>query len=639
MDQYYLNIFVISIFCLCSHFIASPGQESDNIESILELLEIDELDESDWLEQLWELRQKPLNLNRASLVDLLQIPFINPSLANEIIEYRNKEGKFLNLAELSKIRGMNQELIDALEPFIIIHQSQKLNRCIYRFQGRLEHPKRDGYLRDVYHSPVYLQHRLLFELGKNLSGGIIWEKDAGENNYFDYLSYHLLYKSPDQKISILLGDYQIRFGSGLVLWSPFGLPLSTESMPVLPRTRSSFSGHKSSLESGYFHGISLAYKFTTTNQIQFYLSRANFDANLKTDGAIINSIYTSGLHRTPSEKLKKDILTESLIALTFQNQFKALNFDVTTIFERHSLPIQDHDPDQYFVCISYIFNLDKFKPAGEFALLNGKIPAFHQFLVFSSDHISYEVIGYYYHPRYMALYGRSIGSVNKNPNNRIGTASLGRYKLSQSTTLSGYVHLYRKISDRKSNLFNYRDYFLEIRYRLKGQQLRIQYRNKYRENEGGISGYLDRKTESVRLDHRISLKKQLLFLNRIELRWMRPKIEGDNKYSISLIQEIKYYFTSSMNIIMRWTSFDVPAYDLRIYEYEPDLPGSFRSILLNDRGYKWFVLINLKVLKRLETVFKYQQRFYPELSELGSGPDLIKTQRIQDFRLSIILKK
>jgi hypothetical protein len=639
MGQYFRNIFVISIICLSSHFIVSWGQESVYYQSILELLEIEDLDESDWLEHLWELRQKPLNLNQASLEELLQIPFLSPYQATKIIEYRNKKGELVSFAELSNVRGMNQELIDALEPFIITHQSKRFNNFIYRFQGRLEYPQREGYLRDIYHSPVYLQHRLLFELGKSLSGGIVWEKDAGEDNYFDYVSYYLLYKNPDRKFSILVGDYQIRVGSGLMLWSPFGMPLSTESLPVLPRTLSSLAGHKSSQESGYFHGISLAYKFTTYNQIQFYLSRANFDANLKVDEGIINSIYTSGLHRTSTEKLKKDILAESLLGCTVQNQFKTFNLNVSTIYQRHSVPIQNQDPDQYFVSLSYILNLNKLKPAGDIALLNGKFPALHQFLVFSSDYFSYEVIGYYYHPRYFALYGRSIGSVNTNPSNRIGTASLGRYKVSQSTTLSGYVHLHRKVTDRQSNISIYRDYFLAISYRLKGQKIRIQYRNKYRENEGSISSDLDSKIEAVRLDHRISLNNQVYCLNRIELRWMKPIIEGDKKYSISLIQEIKCQFTTNMKVILRWTTFDIPAFNLRIYEYEPDLPGSFRSILLNNRGYKWFMLINLKVFERLETVLKYQERFYPELNEIGSGLDVIKTQRVRDFRLSIILKK
>ena len=61
-----------------------------------------------------------ININSASEKELQKLPQIGPSKAKLIIEYRKANGKFNNIDELIKIKGIGQKTLEKLKPFIII---------------------------------------------------------------------------------------------------------------------------------------------------------------------------------------------------------------------------------------------------------------------------------------------------------------------------------------------------------------------------------------------------------------------------------------------------------------------------------------------------------------------------------------
>lgn len=54
-----------------------------------------------------------VNINTATHETLISISGIGPSLANAIISYREKNGAFASIADLTKIRGIGNVFIDA----------------------------------------------------------------------------------------------------------------------------------------------------------------------------------------------------------------------------------------------------------------------------------------------------------------------------------------------------------------------------------------------------------------------------------------------------------------------------------------------------------------------------------------------
>ncbi|MFN4111976.1 MAG: ComEA family DNA-binding protein, partial [Ignavibacteria bacterium] len=91
----------------------------EQLENILEE-SIQDADDTQINEIIEELITNPVELNNASIDDLLRIPYIDLELANQIIQFRNKYGYYLTTGELINVSGMSPELLNKIRPFIFI---------------------------------------------------------------------------------------------------------------------------------------------------------------------------------------------------------------------------------------------------------------------------------------------------------------------------------------------------------------------------------------------------------------------------------------------------------------------------------------------------------------------------------------
>lgn len=61
---------------------------------------------------------KTVNINTASLKDLMRLEGVGPVMAGRIIEYRNDKGLFSSKEELKEIPGMGDKKFDAIKDYI-----------------------------------------------------------------------------------------------------------------------------------------------------------------------------------------------------------------------------------------------------------------------------------------------------------------------------------------------------------------------------------------------------------------------------------------------------------------------------------------------------------------------------------------
>ena len=61
------------------------------------------------------LEVKPIDVNSASIDELMKLPGVGRTLAHKIIEYRQKNGKFKNITELMKINGIGTKKLNKLK--------------------------------------------------------------------------------------------------------------------------------------------------------------------------------------------------------------------------------------------------------------------------------------------------------------------------------------------------------------------------------------------------------------------------------------------------------------------------------------------------------------------------------------------
>jgi len=61
-----------------------------------------------------------IDINRASVEDFARLPGVGPKLAQQIIDYRTKQGPFRRVEDLMIIKGIGSKKWKALRPFVCV---------------------------------------------------------------------------------------------------------------------------------------------------------------------------------------------------------------------------------------------------------------------------------------------------------------------------------------------------------------------------------------------------------------------------------------------------------------------------------------------------------------------------------------
>ena len=315
---------LISLFGIVILGKAQNSKIGGSVEDLLEATGETMSDDSDIQEILddWEdLQKNPLNLNSATNDDFLRLHLLSEVQINNLIAYRKKTGTIYSIYELLAVEGLNQDILQRIEPFLTFENigsqtisSRRSTDVLMRTTRTLNGP--DNADQSKYEgSPQKLYFRMK-HISSTVECGFVAEKDPGEAFFrksnkqgFDYNSGFVNF-GLNHNVRIFVGDYTVRFGQGLVAWQGFSMGKSAETTQVF-RSAQGIRSYTSTDENQFFRGFAaqLKYKNFTASP---YVSLHKVDASVDTiDGArCFGALQTSGYHRTGTEVENEKSLTQ-----------------------------------------------------------------------------------------------------------------------------------------------------------------------------------------------------------------------------------------------------------------------------------------------------------------------------------------
>ncbi|WP_036889806.1 helix-hairpin-helix domain-containing protein [Porphyromonas crevioricanis] len=297
--------------------------QAQETESSLWLSEImDKVEQTDMsveeaeliIQKLHLLIANPIDLNQALESDLRELPFLSDFQIRQFIAYIHRLPNGLSsIWDLKLIPGWDPHTLDLVRPFVIV--VPKLQR--QTFSGLLPQ-KGSSMLKIGFRQPLpvedkqsdYLgsssawRFKAAHRIGNRLSAGLVGDLDPGEPfdirrfGGFDHYSAHLMLSDFGKLRKLVLGDFRLSLGYGLVCNQSIGF-LSSRSDRIGRGLVHSFSASENSYQRGIAISLGSKQLFLT-----LAASRTGLDAReeLHSDGKkIIQSFKYSGLHRNKVE--------------------------------------------------------------------------------------------------------------------------------------------------------------------------------------------------------------------------------------------------------------------------------------------------------------------------------------------------
>jgi len=608
-------------------------------------------------EYLQLLTLNPLNINKASLDELLKIPGINFKLAQEILAYREKK-PFETVAELAKVKGIGGKTVQKISIYLSvgsvldIQKGLLLSKRFWFNRGKTEHVSRTlrvlnsqkGYEIDgnyagdpfrVYQRTTYSSEHLSMNLSLEKDPGEAWRSPMG----FDYTSMHIAAKDVRPVNYLILGDYSVAFGQGLVLWNGGAFGKGNDVINAVSRSERGLRPYRSTLESGFQRGIALS--FGKTLETTLFLSSKKETASVVVDDTI-RFPSASGFHRTETEldrryntqigmmggRLRYSF-AQGWIGLTgyyFESDkyiLPASGLQNKYAFSGKSLYANGLDYTYFWRNIAFTGELGR-SQNGAFAWLQSL-----QWIISEETEFSLGIRNYDKKNQSPFSNGFGEGSGTQN--------EFGIYTgLSHQITDSWLVRVYFDQYEFPWIRFGVNqptkgyDWLAYSEYRF-DRKTSLTLLGRFEKKEDDRIEVIDsREVDVLDPQSRWSVRSDLMhqLTPRFRLRFRLERVGfydfDQNDKGWSLYQDVRWNVTKNLQIDARLAFFETDSFDARIYQYENDVLYAMLNPVLSGQGQRSYILMKYSPLRKLDLWFKYDISVYENVNTVGSGNDEIQ---------------
>ena len=636
-----------------------PQQPADPGHHAEELLFRDESAELpiSFYESRMDLMSHPINLNTATTDQLGESGLFTPYQVHVLIKYREDFGELYSIYELGELSGFRNSRLSKIAAYLTVEtgvgfKPKKNGHHMILINVSRILPEAIGYQsREVGQegpvyagSPIKTSMRIKTHVGRNLSIGLSYEKDAGEQ-YFrgmqpEFLSGYIRYHGYRFLKQLVLGNFQIHHGLGLVngtgfLHSPEGLQINRN--PIL-KLKPYASLNEYRFERGIGCSIDLN-KLTLLAWSSYQKLDLSMSDKLKTleNPDWLEYHRKTGLHRTLNEVGGRSLAFRFHSGM--QVLFRHENLSVGSMFGLEVAGLTRKGIDSFKVemepNLNGIFSLhgqwhrERLELFGEFA--SGKWPStailaglrFH-----FNDFIQGLLMLHHYGPSYRGFLPSSYAS-GSNIKNEQGIAAGLHAEPGVLFTADFLVELFNYPNPRYLTRVPSTGYRYSCTFNNPGiKHLRWKFRiiKKVWQTTPGtddIGLRSIKNSEVTRLDLRFIYDPELLL--KLQSRLVVSLLSGENKPipGYAAVQQLSIHHRPYLSCTFQFVVFNVTDWDNRIYLYEPGLYYSFNFPVYYGTGQKVTSVVSLKTGRRMTLAMKASMITYHDRRETGSGNDLI----------------
>lgn len=644
--------------------LAAKAQSAHEWETYFrEVVTVEDVGSAAWeemYEQLCELDQHPIDLNRDSREQLEQLPFLSAQQVEEIMAYLYQYGPMKSRAELQMIRSLDYQRRRLLAYFVDIDDGQQgrgfpslktmaqYGRHELMATAKIPLYERKGD-REVYKGWPY-RHWLKYQFsyGDFVKAGLVGAQDAGEPFFanknrmgYDYYAYYLQLKNWGKLASLVLGKYRVSMGMGLIANNGFAMG-KLSSLQNLGRATSTLRAHSSRSSADYLQGVGATLTIAKGLSATGFLSYRAMDATLNKDGTAA-TIVTTGYHRTVTELEKKNNLKNTTYGGTLRYEgggFHAGLNIVGTHFNRELKPntavlYRQHTAqgtDFLNFSADYGYASPRFAINGETAMnKDGALATINSLSLQCGSEVSLMALHRFYSFRYTSFYGNSFsdgGSVQNESGIYVGVnwQPSPRWKVMAYSDYAYFPWAKYQIS-LSSHAF---DNLLQVSYLRNNWTLEARYRLKLRQKDNADKTALQNITThrgrlSLSYDGSWGSRTQLDYTQiasgQQERGWMVSQSLGYRYRWLRLNGGLGYYHTDS--------------YDSRVYLYESGPLYNYGFSQYSGEGIRYWLMARGEIGKRLIVTAKFGTTDYFDRSVIGSSYQQIDGSSQSDVDLQV----
>ncbi|MCX7651794.1 MAG: helix-hairpin-helix domain-containing protein [Bacteroidia bacterium] len=603
-----------------------------------------------------ELIRHPVDLNRASDETLLRLPGMTPQLLRALRRHQALHGPLLSIYELQAVSGFNERVFRTLRPYVVVRPATELDigdgltrpptlsqikaasrfTCIQRIQRSWQAVHNDTVWQEepllrALGSPYRLYTRVWFQAAPYLSAAIIGEKDAYEPLYwrpsqryygYDFLSGHIAISQIGRLRRLVIGDYILQTGQGLVFARGLGFGKGGDPILTLKQPAYGLLPYTSVNEYQFWRGAAAAWRFSNHWTVTGMVARMHQDGTLHTSSGdsleeheiFVRTLLTSGLHRTPSELARRGKLQHDALGgiLTWQKKWHTLGG--TLLYQSFSPPLnlRGNEPYRFFgftgkenLLFSAFWdltvgNINFFGEAARSRSGGQAITASCIAVLHPTLDVALQVR--HFDPNFHSLYAYTFAERPFSIQNEQGFYLGIRVRPAPRWEIWGFHDLYRFpwYRYRANSPTEGHESSLQITYTLRRRfqaYFRLRYETKpYNITSDFAQGYIHRLSPHTRMYFRLHGSYEFMPTWRYQARIEVSSYQRETKSLGGLLyQDIRWQPSFDWSISIRWVVYRIQSFDARIYTYEAMPPTTFFIPGYYGNGQRFYLMIRSRM--------------------------------------------